>query len=74
MNLETLREEVKELVGPGAYSRLYKDEWTDDGINWGCEQIAVLMGLTRTDALGTVNNKQVIIPEDAIKVVEVIVR
>ena len=70
-NLAQLREEVRQLIGPGAYERLYKPEWADEGLLWACDQVASLLGLTRTDIRLSVVNKQVVIPADAVKVTDV---
>lgn len=72
-NLTELREEVRQLVGPGVYDRLLlpggSTRWTDEGLNWACEQAVELLGLTREEAVVSVANKQAVIPADAIKVV-----
>ncbi len=71
--LTELREEVRQLIGPGVYDRLLlpggSTRWTDEGLNWACDQTAELLGLTRTETVVSVTNKQAVIPADAIKVV-----
>ena len=70
-NLAELRAEVRDLIGAGAFDRLFKPEWADEGINWACDEASTLLGLTRNDSQCTVINKQVVIPGDAVKVVSV---
>jgi hypothetical protein len=76
--LTELREEVRQLVGSGVYDRMMlpggSTRWTDEGLNWACEQTAQLLGITRVDVLSSVVNKQTVVPADAVKVVFIQVR
>lgn len=69
--LASIREEVRQLIGAGAYDRLFKNEWTDEGIQFACGQVASLLGLTRIDTVVTAADKKAIIPSDAVKIVDV---
>lgn len=70
--LSALRAEVRELIGPGAYDRSFKDDWATEGLNFACDQCSALLGLTRVEVTLSVTNKQAVIPSDAIKVVSVL--
>lgn len=70
--LAGLRSGVRELIGPGVYDRFFKPEWATEGLNFACDQCSALLGLTRVDCEYQITNKHVIIPDDAIKVVNVI--
>ena len=72
--LADLREEVRQLIGSGKYDRCFKNDWTDDAINFACGQVASLLGLTRLDVMANPVNNQFVIPSDAIKVVFMQVR
>lgn len=73
--LTELREEVRQLVGSGLYDRFFlpggSPKWTDEGLNFACDQAVSLLGLTRTETQVSVVNKQSVIPTDAIKIVSV---
>jgi hypothetical protein len=66
-----LRAEVRELIGTGAYDRNFKPEWTNEGLDFACDQVAALLGLTRQDVELAVTNKHVVMPADAISAVSV---
>ena len=76
--LTELREEVRQLIGTGVYDRMMlpggSTRWTDEGLNWACEQTTELLGLTRVDILSSIVNKQTVIPDDAVSIVAVQVR
>jgi hypothetical protein len=70
--LADLREEVRQLLGPGVYDRFLPSgstRWVDDALNLACSHTCELLGLTRIEALVAVTNKQAAAPSDAISIV-----
>jgi hypothetical protein len=71
MNLSDLRSEVRDLIGYGAYDRLFSPAMTNDAINFACSQVAELLGLTRTDAMLAAAGNKVDMPADTARVIAV---
>jgi len=75
MTLAELEQDVSDLIGAGVYNLIFlpggATTWIDDALNWGCDQIAQLLGITRVDASLSVSGNLVTIPTDAIKPVAV---
>jgi hypothetical protein len=71
MNLSDLTDEVRDLIGYGAYDRLFSQEMTTDAINFACDEVAELMGITRVDVMLPVSNNKATLPTDVNRVVGV---
>ena len=78
MTLAQLEYDLSDLIGVGVYNTIFlpsgQTTWVDQAINWGHQQIAALLGLTRVDAMILVSGNpstQIVIPSDAIKPVTV---
>lgn len=69
MTQAELRAQVRELIGSDTYDRSFKDEWTNDALNWACEQAACMLGLT-TDLqrYDIVNRNRVFLPTSLVKI------
>lgn len=69
MSLLQLREDVRDLIGVGVCDRCFEPEWVDEAVNFACEQIAALLGLTfiLSPSL-SVTACTVDIPEDVIRI------
>ena len=48
MTLAELRADVRELIGAGIFDRCFEPAWANDAVNFACEQVASLLGLTFT--------------------------
>jgi hypothetical protein len=70
-NLASLRADLIELIGEGAFRRTFTDDSADAAINAACDQIAATLGLTRTDVRTGVTAKWVTLPDDVISIVQV---
>lgn len=68
-NRGELRAEVRELIGAGIFDRCYQTDWADEAIDFACEQVAALLGLTFafSDSIA-VTNRYAASPGDAIRV------
>ena len=72
MTQAELRAQVRELIGSDTYDRSFKDEWTNDALNWACEQTACMLGLTRNiDRYDIVNRNRVFLPTSLVKIISV---
>ncbi len=71
MDLADLTADVRNLIGYGAYDRLFSQEMTTDAINFACDEVAELMGITRVDVMLPVSSNTAIMPADVSRVVGV---
>lgn len=69
LTLADLIGDVRDLIGLGAYDRLFSQEMTVKGLNFACTQCAEIMDLTRVDVRLTVTANQAAQPADAVKLV-----
>ena len=68
MNRAELREDVRSLIGAGAFDRSFKPEWANEAIAVACAQVASKMGLTRVESHFLVTNKRVTLSSDVVSV------
>ena len=71
MDLADLTADVRNLIGYGAYDRLFSQEMTTDAINFAYDEVAELMGITRVDVMLPVSNNKATLPTDVNRVVGV---
>ena len=71
MNLTSLIADVRNLIGYGAYDRLFSDYMTTDALNFACSQTAELLGITRVDAMLGVTGNAATLPTGVALVLDV---
>jgi len=71
VNLSDLTAEVRDLIGYGAYDRLFSQDMTTDAINFACGQVAELLGVTRVDAMLVVTSNKATLPTSTNRVIGV---
>jgi len=70
-DLASLRADLIELIGEGAFRKNFTDASADAAINSACDQIAATLGLTYTDVRTGVTANWVTLPADTISVAQV---
>lgn len=74
--LAQIRADTRDLIGGMVYDRMFlpggQTTWVDEGINWACEMVASLLGLTRINTKVAVSSQKSVIPADAIKIVDIL--
>ena len=71
LTLSGLLGDVRDLIGSGAYDRLFSHAMATKGMNFACTQCAEIMDLTRVDTRLPVTANQAVQPADAVKLVTV---
>lgn len=70
-DLASLRADLIELIGQGAFRKNFTDASANAAINSACDQIAAILGLTYTDVRTGVTAKEVTLPDDVISIAQV---
>jgi hypothetical protein len=71
MDLADLRADVRDLIGFGAFDRLFSPSMANEAVNFACSQVAEILGITRTDVLLAVASNTSVIPNDCTRIISV---